>query len=151
VRVIGRHEQSVLALPDELRYADDAGAHDRQASAHRLDQDYGKPVAVAVSRDPGGDRHRGAMRVRVAHLVGAARAPEIHAVLHAQRRGKLSELGQQGAVADHLHRERLAIGGRQRTCLHERVNALLRNQPCYGEHRRVRNGSRLLGDRRNQH
>ena len=135
VRVVGRDQQPVLAVADQLGDPGDVGGHDRQPAGHRLDEDVGDPVAVTVVEHAAGKAERlgfaiGAVKVGLPERSGEAnpglesagrdQAPDLRRVLSVLAGDRRLELdpppGEQSAGLDH------------------HVEPLLRDQPSDPEH-----------------
>ena len=98
--VVGRGEQAVVAVADEILDPAHRRRHHRQPAGHRLGQHVGHAVAIAVGRDARGQgEHLGPRELR-RHLVLTPLAGQLDHVLEAER----SPLVLQGRPAAVLRR-----------------------------------------------
>ena len=73
-RIVGRHDQPVLAVAEQFRHAGDDRRDADQALAGGFDQHVGQAVTVAVGGDPAGKRENVGPAVALQHLLLRERA-----------------------------------------------------------------------------
>ncbi len=128
--VVGRHEQAVAPVLDQLRDSGDRRADARHAAGHRLDEHVRDPVAVTAVDDPAREADGIRPPVGLEQLGLRLRAREHDAPGEAALGDPAPDLAAVVAVlADDRRLERDAAPLEQRARFDEDVEALLLDQP----------------------